>query len=83
MVLLRLASGCFSRTEILAVHVNHGLHPDACEWERFCRCAAARLGVTFRSLRVQVQARSGRGIEAAARDARYAALKLLLSAATC
>lgn len=75
-VLLHLASGCFSGARIVAVHVNHGLHPDAGEWERFCQRVAARLGVAFRSLRVQVE--GGRGVEAAARDARYAALKPLL-----
>ena len=78
-VLLHLASGCFSRDRVFAVHVNHGLHPDAHEWERFCRHTAARLGVVFHSLRVRVQVRGGGGVEAAARDARYVALKPLLS----
>lgn len=59
-----------------AVHVNHGLHPDAGAWERHCRNAAARLGVRLRVRRVAVVAGRGRGgLEAAARDARHAAFR--------
>ena len=56
-----------------AVHIEHGLHADAPRWARHCEAMAARLGVALDVLAVQVVA-GGRGIEAAAREARYAAL---------
>ena len=59
-----------------AVHVNHRLHPDADAWEEHCREAAERLGITLTVRRVAVDASGGRGgLEAAARAARYAALR--------
>ncbi len=60
---------------ILAVHVDHGLHPDAADWTRHCRDVAVGLGVPIRCLRVEVAADSGLGVEAAARAARYRALE--------
>lgn len=59
---------------ILAVHVNHGLSPDADGWEDACRRRAGELAVDFDSVAVTVPEHSGEGLEAAARRARYAAL---------
>lgn len=61
------------RLELSAVHVNHGLSPNARRWESSCRALCERLGVAFTARRVKV-ARRGRGLEAAAREARYGAL---------
>jgi len=59
--------------ELLAVHVHHGLAAQADAWvehsESFCR----DLGIALDVRQVAVE-RRGRGVEAAARDARYAAL---------
>ena len=55
------------------MHVNHGLSANARKWEAFCRTLCARLRVPLTVRRVKV-ARGGRGVEAAAREARYAAL---------
>jgi tRNA(Ile)-lysidine synthase len=63
---------------MLAVHVDHGLHPDSPVWAGHCRRFAAELGVEFRMLGVVVDLQSGRGPEAAARTARYSALRGLL-----
>lgn len=54
---------------LLACHVNHGLSPNAAHWQRFCEALCARLGVPLELARVEV-ARAGRGLEAAAREAR-------------
>jgi tRNA(Ile)-lysidine synthase len=55
-------------------HVHHGLFPHADDWaERVCALGRA-LDVPVRVLHVQVAPGSGLGIEAAARQARYAAL---------
>lgn len=53
-----------------AVHVHHGLSPQADTWALFCQELCERLKVPLRVERVQV-ASAGVGIEAAARQARY------------
>ena len=58
---------------LLAVHVHHGLLPEADQWEQSCERSCARLEVPLKIVRVRVEP-SGGGIEEAARDARYAAL---------
>jgi tRNA(Ile)-lysidine synthase len=66
-----------SRTQgfgrLLAVHVHHGLLPQAEQWTALCARACARLEVPLQLVRVQVEP-GGQGIEQAARNARYAAL---------
>lgn len=54
-----------------AVHVNHGLSPNADAWERFCAERCSALQVPFSAVRVTIPRDSGLGIEAAAREARY------------
>lgn len=56
-----------------ALHVNHGISPNARAWESFCRALCVRLGIPLKVRRVRI-ARRGRGLEAAAREARYGAL---------
>lgn len=56
-----------------ALHVNHGISPNARTWESFCRALCLRLGIPLKVRRVRV-ARRGHGLEAAAREARYGAL---------
>src|SRR5512147_685626 len=53
-----------------AIHVHHGLSPNAGAWAAFCRRYCKRLGVPLVVKRVKV-VRKGQGIEAAAREARY------------
>lgn len=57
-----------------ALHVDHGLHPDSSAWAAHCAAFCARRDVPLRVLACKVAADSGRGVEAAAREARYAAL---------
>jgi tRNA(Ile)-lysidine synthase len=56
-----------------AVHIHHGLHPDADAWTAHCIDTCAALGVPLVVERVRVAADSGEGREAAARRARRAA----------
>jgi tRNA(Ile)-lysidine synthase len=58
---------------LLAAHVDHGLSPDAPLWAEHCRRFAASLDVEFVAETVAVTERDA-GPEAAAREARYAAL---------
>lgn len=57
---------------ILALHVNHGLSPQAQAWQGHCQAFAQSLGVAFIAEQVRVDPR-GEGLEAAARQARYGA----------
>ena len=66
--------------DIGAVHVNHALQADADSWEEHCSKVCADLDVSYESLRVDARAARGESQEAAARDARYAALAAWLPA---
>ncbi|MEX0900497.1 MAG: tRNA lysidine(34) synthetase TilS [Gammaproteobacteria bacterium] len=57
-----------------AVHVDHGLHADSARWAEHCIHEAAALSVPCVAVRVTVDPAADCGPEAAARDARYAAL---------
>src|SRR5258708_2882834 len=57
---------------ISAIHVHHGLSPNADAWAAFCRRWCKQWGVPLRVSKVKVR-RSGKGLEAAAREARYGA----------
>ncbi|HTN50337.1 MAG TPA: tRNA lysidine(34) synthetase TilS [Burkholderiaceae bacterium] len=59
--------------EVVAVHVNHGLSRRADEWLAHCEQHAGKMGARFIGRHVSVR-RAGRGIEAAARAARYQTL---------
>jgi tRNA(Ile)-lysidine synthase len=59
-----------ARPGVFAVHVHHGLSPNAERWAAFCRRLCKRLGVPLVVKKVKV-VKSGQGLEAAARAARY------------
>lgn len=54
-----------------AVHINHGLHPNATRWSAHCRRLARQLGVPLRVLSLKVARERGVSLEEAARVARY------------
>src|SRR2546422_10307985 len=59
---------------VSAVHVHHGLSPNADAWARFCTrlCRAWKVPLAIRKVKVR---KAGKGLEAAAREARYQAFK--------
>jgi tRNA(Ile)-lysidine synthase len=63
--------------EVVALHVDHGLHADSGAWSRHCAGVARSLGVGFVAHRVNA-AGSG-GVEARAREARYQAFESCLT----
>lgn len=65
--------------KITAVYVHHGLQAIADAWGEHCRRQAQTLGVAFIQLDVDARPQVGESPEAAAREARYAALKSLLT----
>ncbi|WP_426662719.1 tRNA lysidine(34) synthetase TilS [Rhodanobacter aciditrophus] len=56
-----------------ALHVDHGLRADSAAWAEHCRRFCAGLDLPCEIVRVQVTTQRGEGLEAAARQARYAA----------
>ena len=58
--------------KLRALHVHHGLSANADAWAKFCRTYCRALGVPAAVRRVKVS-KGKEGLEAAARDARYAA----------
>ncbi|MGH8461783.1 MAG: tRNA lysidine(34) synthetase TilS [Stenotrophobium sp.] len=63
-----------------AVHIHHGLQELADDWVRHCRAQCATLGVELEVLRVRVEDTHAAGPEAAAREARYTALRGVMHA---
>lgn len=57
-----------------AMHVHHGLSPNADNWAKFCSDICAALNVPIEMVHVSVAKDSGLGLEASARSARYKAL---------
>jgi tRNA(Ile)-lysidine synthase len=57
-----------------AMHVHHGLSPNAGDWAKFCSDICAALNVPIEIAHVSVVKDGDLGLEAAARDARYKAL---------
>jgi tRNA(Ile)-lysidine synthase len=63
------------RFRLSAIHVNHGLSPNAGRWAGFCKriCARRRVPITVHEAHVSRMA--GESLEAKAREARYRALQ--------
>ncbi len=84
-VVLGLSGGCDSVSllhllhrllppgRLAARHVHHGLSPHADAWADFCAAICQRWQVPLSIHRVTVDRHAGLGLEAAARQARYAA----------
>jgi tRNA(Ile)-lysidine synthase len=59
---------------LYAFHIHHGLSRNADTWLRHCGDEAGRLGIPFHAARVEIDRSDRRGVEEAARLARYAQL---------
>jgi len=79
VVLLEALSHCAEefRFTIGALHVHHGLSPNADAWSDHCAQLCRDRGVPLAIERVTVARHGGGGIEAAARSVRYAAYRSL------
>ena len=65
--------------KMIAVHIHHGLQAVADAWPKHCRSVARQLGVNFVDIYVDARRVGRESPEEAARNARYDALKALLS----
>jgi tRNA(Ile)-lysidine synthase len=68
-ILLELAPAL--RFSLRAVHINHGISPNAERWAGFCAELCRKLGVPFQLEAVDIAPYRGLGLEGAARRARY------------
>src|SRR5277367_139469 len=66
-----------------AVHIDHGLQNAAASFREACAAQCAALGIPLTVIAVTVETAPGVSIEAAARDARYAALAQELRLGEC
>jgi tRNA(Ile)-lysidine synthase len=73
-LLAALAAQRVEGLRVRAVHVNHGIHPNAGKWSEQCAVLARGLGVPLEVLQTRIARQPGVSLEAAARDARYAML---------
>lgn len=60
--------------KLVAFHVHHGLSANADAWLDHCAVECAKSNITFDAQRVQISGADSTGVEAAARNSRYAAL---------
>lgn len=62
--------------QLSAVHINHQISKNAGHWVNVCSQTCANLNIPIKIEHVDIDKKSGLGIEAAARQARYHALSL-------
>jgi tRNA(Ile)-lysidine synthase len=68
------ASNHLPAVRVVAVHVNHGLNPQAGVWAEHCRAVCEALGTGFQLIDLDARAPRGESQEAWARQLRYKAL---------
>lgn len=73
VVLLHLLVPLASQMQLplSAVHVNHGISPNADKWSKFCRNLCQSRNIPLEIARVKVTREPGISLEAAAREERY------------
>lgn len=66
------------KINISAVYIDHGLQAQSTDWAEHCRQQCLQFNIPFQAIKVNGAAAKGESPEAAARLARYAALKNLI-----
>lgn len=82
-VLLHLLANLYgkcSAPRLSAVHINHGLQPDAGSWMAHCADVCRQLEIPCQTLELKLSPVKGESIEAQARKARYQALERIMEA---
>ncbi len=77
-VLLHALSQQLDHKQCYAVHVHHGLSVEADNWLIHCQQTCQDWGIAIRSLEVRIDTKSGKSIEAMAREKRYQALQQIV-----
>jgi tRNA(Ile)-lysidine synthase len=82
-LLCALHAGKFRQLPLRAVHIDHGLQAAAAAFRGAAQALCDRLEVPLKVVSVQVDVSEGVSIEAAAREARYAALAAEVGESEC
>ncbi|MCW9047496.1 MAG: tRNA lysidine(34) synthetase TilS [Gammaproteobacteria bacterium] len=72
-----------SKLNVKAIYIDHGLQRQSADWANHCFQQCEQLGITFQIIKVDASAQRGESPEAAARSARYAALKKCIQNNDC
>lgn len=72
-----------TKFKVSAVYIDHGLQPQSTGWGEHCRGQCNQLSIPFQLIKVNAGALKGESPEAAARTARYVALKELIQNDAC
>ena len=73
-VLAHAINAAGSGVPLVAIHIDHGLQEQSGRWNAHCERFVTSLGMDYRCRQVAVPTDTGKGLEAAAREVRYAAL---------
>jgi tRNA(Ile)-lysidine synthase len=73
----------FRALPLRAVHIDHGLQPAAADFRAACATLCGQLGIPLRIVAAAVAHDAGLSLEAAARDARYAAFSQEMQPREC
>jgi len=74
-VLLHVLATLSAQYHIKAVHINHGLYPNAEQWSAHCQSVCDDLNIACEIVKVDVKKSAGESLEAQARHARYSAFE--------
>ena len=74
---------CFPNKKIKAIHINHGLSPNAEFWQDHCTAICNNLSIELKKISIMVKAGKGESLEEAARKARYKIFKEILAENDC
>ena len=61
--------------KLTALHVNHGISPNANKWEKFCLNLCSEHSIPIKIAKLKIRKLSGTSLEANARDGRYQEFK--------
>lgn len=64
----------YPQHQFQAIHVNHGLSPNADKWQNHCHEFCKAHLIDFIAIKVNIDKQTGQSLEALAREARYKAL---------
>jgi tRNA(Ile)-lysidine synthase len=73
-VLLHAIAALLPGSSLRAIHVDHGLQPESVSWADACRLLCEKAGIPIEIVSLSLAPAAGASVEAAAREARYAAL---------
>lgn len=84
VLLHALQSACHPLSvDCFAIHIHHGLSPNANAWQQHCAEQCKALSLPMQAVSITLKPSSEESLEAAARDARYAAIAGYIDDVTC